>query len=380
MAKIAIIGAGFSGMGAAFFLQKQKQDHEITIFEHSQGAGGLASGFKMPEWNWNIEHFIHHWFSTDTTAFGVAREIGLGDKLILKETRSSCFYKGKIARLDSPISVLKFPFMGLLDRIRMGLVTAWLKLDKNYLKYENMTSYNFIRKYMGKSAFEVIWKPLFEGKFGKYANEINAAWFWARIHARTKKLGYIEGGFQKYVETLVSYLQERKVKIKFNAGIDKIAKKKDKFEIKIKKKIETFDIVVFTTPLSIALRLFDFPKEYSQRYSQLQAIGAQSFMLELNHKFLKDDTYWLNVNDSGFPFMMVAEHTNFVDRKNYNGKHMVWVGKYLDYDSPLWNMREKELLSHIEPYLKKINPNFEHSWIKRSFFHRAKNAQPISKI
>jgi protoporphyrinogen oxidase len=75
--------------------------------------------------------------------------------------------------------------------------------------------------------------------------------------------------------------------------------------------------------------------------------------------------------------MMVAEHTNFVDRRNYDNKHMIWVGKYLDQDNPLWTMKKEKLLEKIIPYLKKINPNFEKSWIKRSFFTRFEYAQPI---
>ena len=54
---------------------------------------------------------------------------------------------------------------------------------------------------MGKRGFNEIWKPLLEGKFGpKNASLMNMAWLWARIVARTKKLG----GFQALVDDVTA--------------------------------------------------------------------------------------------------------------------------------------------------------------------------------
>lgn len=44
--KIAIIGAGYAGMSAAYDLNKA--GHEVTIYESANHVGGLAAGFKEP--------------------------------------------------------------------------------------------------------------------------------------------------------------------------------------------------------------------------------------------------------------------------------------------------------------------------------------------
>ncbi len=371
--KIGIIGGGFTGLGAANYLK----NHDVTIFESSDKVGGLSSGFKMPEWNWPIDNAIHHWFTTDSEALNLAKEIGMEKNLIIKNTKAACFYKGKIAELDSPLSVLKYPFISIMNRFRLGLIMAYLKIINSWKKLEKETATVFIKKTMGEEVFRIIWEPLFLGKFEKYADKINAAWFWARIHSRTKNLAYIEGGFQTFANELAEKIKKQGAKIILNADVKEVTKKDNKFEVIVNDKKILFDYVLLATPLPVALKLYkEFPKEYLKKYGKLKIIGAQYFVLELEKQFLKD-VYWLNINEHGFPFMMIAEHTNFVDKKNYNNKHMIWVGKYLDHDNPLWSMSEEELLEKIIPFLKKINPEFDKTWIKRSFLTRFKYAQPI---
>lgn len=376
MKRIAIVGGGFTGIGAAYYL-KDFKNTEVTIFEAEKTLGGLAGGIRTRNWNWPVDKLIHHWFEGDKWALGIAKEIGLEKKIIIKNVKSSCFYNGEIAELDSPSSLIRLPFLNIFDRIRTGVVMAYLRLDKGYLKYEKKTSVEFIKKYMGKKSFSVLWEPLFKGKFGDYYSEINAAWFWSRIHPRTKSLAYIEGGFQKFLENLRDYLGKYKMTFLMKTKVQSIKKFGEKFILKFDGGEKEFDVVVLAIPFSISKNLFDFPKDYLKKCELLRSIGAQYFVLELKESFLEDGTYWLNINDSSFPFMMVAEHTNFIDKKNYGKNHIVWIGKYLDYNNEMWKMNKKELLEKVIPFMKKINPRFNESWIKRSFFNRFYDAQPI---
>src|SRR4051812_5459756 len=78
--KIAIIGAGFGGMAAAYDLRKA--GHDVTIYESADFVGGLASGFKEPHWKWTVEKFYHHWFASDKYMLGLIDELGLRDKVL----------------------------------------------------------------------------------------------------------------------------------------------------------------------------------------------------------------------------------------------------------------------------------------------------------
>ena len=80
---IAIIGAGYGGMAAAYDLVRT--GHQITIFEASQQVGGLASGFKESHWDWSVEKFYHHWFESDIHMLGLIED----DRTLQTETTSA---------------------------------------------------------------------------------------------------------------------------------------------------------------------------------------------------------------------------------------------------------------------------------------------------
>ena len=60
---IAVIGAGIGGLAAAWDLVRAGE--KVTIFESAPTPGGLAAGFKEPDWAWTVEKFYHHWFASD---------------------------------------------------------------------------------------------------------------------------------------------------------------------------------------------------------------------------------------------------------------------------------------------------------------------------
>ena len=117
--KIAIIGAGFAGLSAAWDLVHA--GHDVTVFESSHQAGGLAAGFKEPHWDWSVEHFYHHWFEGDKALRGLIDELGFTDRLIYPKPISVMYHKGKFYPFDSILAALKYPGLGFgLTKIRFG--------------------------------------------------------------------------------------------------------------------------------------------------------------------------------------------------------------------------------------------------------------------
>src|SRR3989344_4862280 len=123
--KIGIVGAGFTGLSAAYYLTSD--GHDVTVFEKDEKPGGLAVGYHEREWDWSLERHYHHWFTNDKSVLKLAEEIN--HKVIIKRPKTSSFVDSKIYQLDSPLSLLRFPKLNLFDRIRMGVSLACLRYN-----------------------------------------------------------------------------------------------------------------------------------------------------------------------------------------------------------------------------------------------------------
>lgn len=377
--KIAIIGAGYGGMSAAWDLQKV--GHDVTIFESAEYVGGLASGFKEPHWDWSVEKFYHHWFQSDDSMLGIIRELGLEDKVIFPRPLTVMYHKQKWYPFDSIINALLFPGLGWgLNKIRFGLVGLFLRLTKNWRALEKVTAHEWMMKYAGKQVYEQMWQPLLVGKFGPFYKDVNMAWMWARIHARTTRLGTFEGGFQKFADLFAEKVREKGVEIRLGVSINSI--KKDSASGGLTVDGESFDkVLVTTSPNLMAKFCPDLPESYLKGLLELKSMGAVVMTLSLKHQLSKDGFYWFNVpKEEGYPFLALVEHTNYVSSEHFGGDHIVYAGDYLELGHEYFEMTDEQLLERFIPAFEKFNPEFKREWIKKIWVHKTNYAQPVPLV
>ena len=77
--------------------------------------------------------------------------------------------------------------------------------------------------------------------------------------------------------------------------------------------------------------------------------------------------------------MAIVEHTNFMDKKNYDGEYIVYLGNYKSFNDPYFSMTKEEMLKKFDTYLTKINSNYHKSIIGYELF-KAPFAQPVIPI
>jgi len=347
--KVAVIGAGFSGLTAAYYLSQK--GHSVFVFEKESELGGLGGSFKNNNWEWSLERYYHHFFSSDKEVLELAKELEIENKLFFKIPKSSIFVDGNIYRFDNPRSVLSFSKLNLADKVKTGIVSAFLKINPFWKPLEKITAEKFIRTFMGEGSFNTLWKPLLESKFGGDYHQIPASWFWTRVKKRSFSLGYFEGGNQILINKLAENIKNNKGRIFLNT------------EIKNLNDLNHFnnsDKIFVAAPAQVFLKITpDLPESYKNKIQNLKMIGCLNLVLSLKDKFLADNTYWLNINEPGFPFIAVVEHTNFIDPKHYGGEHLVYVGGYYPQNHRYFKMKKEDILKEFLPYLKKINPNFK---------------------
>lgn len=360
---IAIIGAGFTGLTAAYELGKM--GIPVEVFERDSKPGGLAVGFSHPKFKWSLEKHYHHLFTNDHEIISLAKEIG--QNIIYPKSKTSLYWNEKIYPFNSPKDILTFSPLSLIDRMRVGIVSIVLKvLPSSFaVHFEKFHASRFARVLYGKNSFEKIWEPLLVGKFSEYKEFVNAAWFWARIKKRTLTLGYIDGGFQSMAEKLSKKVITTGGKIHYGTT----------FTTNLKK---NYAKIIVTMPTHGFLKVFtNLPKSYRSKLESIPHLTALNLLLVLDRPFFNDGTYWLNINDRKYPFIAVVEHTNFIDKKNYDGKHLVYVGNYLPHTHPYLKMTKEELLTIFLPYLKKVNPSIQ---ITETQLFSGPFAQPVFPV
>jgi protoporphyrinogen oxidase len=368
----AILGGGALGLHTAYRLASA--GHAVMVFEQETTAGGLASGFRVGD-NW-LEKFYHHLFKTDTTAIKLIAELGLSDRLEWSHPRTVCLINGKFQQLDSPMTLLKFAPLRIDERLRVAGVGALLKLTGSG-PYEGKTAEAWLRRWMGKRAYDMVFAPLFGAKFGALRDQIALPWFWARFHDRTTYLGYLRGGFQLLYERLVERISEAGGKVLLGTRVESAQPLEDgRWEVRTSSGTWTFDRVISTMATRLTCRLIPaLPEDYRERYDWGQAYGAQCLILALDRQMT--DSYWINPCDPGYPFTSLVEHTNYRPPSEYGGRHLLYLGNYRPMDDPLFKMSKEEVIAQFLPHLKRITPSFSEDWITESWLFQAPFAQPI---
>jgi len=376
---IAVIGAGYAGMSAAYDLIRA--GHKVTIFESANQPGGLASGFKEPHWDWSVENFYHHWFASDEHMLGLIAELGLSQKVLFPRPYTVLLHDGKWYPFDSIPQAIMFPGLGWgLNKVRFGLVGLYLRLTKNWKALEKTTVDAWMCKWAGEKVYELMWKPMLVGKFGSYYKDVNMAWFWARIHARTTKLGTYQGGFQAFADDFAAKLMELGVEIHYQSRVRQITTAAGgKLTIAIDSSFQQFDQVLSTTSPGLMAQLTpELPPSYLDGLLKLKHMGAVVMTLSIKHQLSEQGYYWFNIpKDAGYPFLAVVEHTNYVSPKHFAGEHIIYCGDYLELDHEYFDMTDEELLARFIPGIQRINQAFERDWINKVWVHRTKYAQPV---
>jgi len=380
--RIGIIGGGFAGLTAA--LRLAQAGHRVTLWEKGR-FGGQAATF--PVANTRLEVFYHHLFQSDTSIAELANELGVGKDLMWLPSNVGYFADGRIYPLNGAADLLKLGCIPFHDRIRVGLVTAYLQRKKDWKPYEGITAHRWLERALGKRAYEKTFGAQLRAKFASYQDQVAMVWFWGKIWLRTtsrrspleqEKLGYFRGSFQTIVDALVEGCRKAGVDLR-TAGISSLQQVEGgawTVTTEGGAEAETFDALVATVPSNIFERMVpDLPEAYRKKLGALQYEAAVVAILELDRKL--SDVYWLNVADRDLPFTGIIEHTNFIDPATYDGKRFVYLSKYMEPDHPYLTMDDDAIVAEYLPHLKKVNPDFDPSWVKASWVFRERAAQPI---
>ncbi len=381
--RAVVIGAGPAGLKAAHVLAKGGMD--VTLLEHSDLVGGLAGSFDVQ--GVRIERYYHFICRGDDDLILTLAELGLEDRLHWRSSRMAYFVDGRLYPFLTPIELLRFRPLSLLDRLRAGVA---VKIAQR-MKEEDLAPQKvvpWLKKMFGAEGYRVIWEPLMRFKFAEHVDDISAAWIWARMvrlsRSRTsawkEELGYVEGGSNTVLEALALDLRRRGHAVRLGTPVEQILIEDSRvLGVRVGGETLPADVVVSTITTSRFRKLTEgsLPRPYVEALEKIPTIGIFCLFLRLSRAVTP--FFWVNTNDRRVPFAGMIEYTNLNPLPELGGDHILYVPQYLSADDPRYGLSDEEVLRRYTDALALINPAFDPSWIRFSAVFRDRQAQPICR-
>jgi len=314
MAKLAVIGAGAMGLAAAY--HSLKLGHEVTVFEVDHVAGGMAAHFDLN--GLSIERFYHFICKSDADTFGLLAELGIEDSLNWVDTSMGYYTHDQLYPWGDPFSLLRFPHLGLLSKLRYGLQMFMATRRKDWQQLDTVSAKQWILKGSGQEVYDELWKTLFDLKFYDYADDISAAWIERRVHrlGRSRKsmfqeqLGYLEGGSETLVNALVSAIHTQGGELRLAESVTEIMTENGQLKgVQTNQGLSPYDHVISTIPTPYVSAMIPGLSELlKSKYDAIKNIGVVCVVLKLKRSV--SPHLWINVVDPQMQIPGLVEFSN----------------------------------------------------------------------
>lgn len=381
--RVLVIGGGFTGLVAS--LELARAGHPVTLLEADAHVGGLAGAFDTA--GERLDRFYHHWFTSDQEIMQLVEELGLSADITLRATATGVYYNNSLYRLSSPLDLLRFAALPFMDRIRLGLMIPRARAVKDWRALEGVTAADWLRRLGGETVWRVMWQPLLQGKFGPHAETVSAVWFWNKLKLRggsrgkagEERLAYFKGSFARLAEETAKAIRAAGGEVRTGTPVSALERQGAQWAARGPWGEVAGEAVIATpAPALVADMLEPAGQATPEALTMLRRIPYLAnlcLVLELDRSL--GSTYWTNVNDPGFPYVGVIEHTNFEDPARYGGRHIVYLSKYLPATDELYRMTDAEVMAFSLPHLQRMFPAFRPDWVQRYHVWRARWAQPV---
>jgi len=384
---VVIIGGGMAGLSAADTLRAR--GHSVRVLEAGETVGGLARAIHVG--GEPIEAYYHHIFPQDSETIELLERLGLSDRLEWKHGPMAILHEGRIHRFDSPLDLLRFDPLSIVARLRLGLATSIQLFRPDRRTLDRRSAAAEARRWFGRSAWELIWRPLLISKFGpEYFDRVVMAWLVARLRQRAgarrangDQLGYLRGSLGTLIDAYAEAINASGAGIETGARVSNVARDGDGWVVDFERDGDSHTLRASTVVAAVAgpvlSRLVELPGAYRSSLDAIPYRGVVCVLLELDRPL--GPNYWVNVTDQiGLGCVGIIEHTNFIPSSRYGGRSVVYLAHYVERDGPAWKATADELIAAVEPSLRAIQPAFDRDWIKATHVSRDSFAQPVPLV
>jgi len=328
-------------LGMTLAHRLRQAGHQVTLYEAAPVLGGLASAWTLDVGGEDPVVWDRHYHVTllsDGRVRALLGELGLEDQMQWVETRTGCYTGGQLYSVSNSLEFLKFPPLGLIDKVRLGGTIFYGSKIRDGRRMEQIGVSDWLSRWSGRTTYERFWLPLLRAKLGDSYRDASAGFIWAtiqRLYAarrsglKKEMFGYVAGGYARTIDTFAARLAEEGVVVKAGAPVAAITATGDGFTLATPSgDNDRVDRVIVTTASTLASRLCpDLDGDERARLDGVRYQGIVCASLVLRRPLAP---YYLTyITDTDTPFTAVVEMTSFVDPAEVGGHTLVYLPKYV---------------------------------------------------
>jgi protoporphyrinogen oxidase len=377
MARVVIIGAGAMGLAAAY--HAVKRGHRVTVLEAAPEAGGMAAHFDLG--GLSIERYYHFVCQADRPTFDLMDELGIGDRMRWVPTTMGYFVDGKLYPWGDPLSLLTFPKLSLIEKLRYGAMMYFATKRRDWRSLEEVSARDWITSWCGPALYEKMWAPLFRLKFFEYADDVSAAWIWTRLKRvgtsrrslMQEELGYIDGGSETLVNALTQAITAKGGTVRLNTPVTRVETQDGHVTgVTTGGEFVAADVVISTMPTPYVSRIVpDLPAADRARYDAIANIGVVCVVFRLKRHVTPH--FWVNISDRRFEIPGIVEFSNL----RPTGDTVVYVPYYMPVTHPKFAREDASFRAEALRYLQMLNPALREDDVIAFHAGRLSHAQPV---
>jgi protoporphyrinogen oxidase len=382
--RVGVVGAGV--LGTVLALRLQQAGADVTLLERGPAVGGLAG--RATVGGFHVDRFYHVVVPEDGRFLALADELGLGDAVTFRPVKAGVFADGAVHPLDGVGDLARLPLLSPAGRARLAWFGAMCRARRSYAGLEGVRLHDWLRRHCGSEVLERFWRPLLDSRFDGRHDELPATYLWSRTRrmgsarrrgVRGETMGALRGGHAALLEAAAGRAAEHGAEIHAGAPVEGLVLEGDRTVrgVVVGGVAEPFDLTIVTLqapglrhllPRPLAPLLHAFPRRH---------LGVVCPVLLVRRPLLAPYAVNLCVPTS---ITTVVEAAHVVGTAHTGGHRLVYLPKYCDSDSPLFDDADDVVLARHVAMLRRLAPDLRDEDVVASAVHRARVVEPVHAV